>query len=210
MNTINMHKIGIGFGQGDNMAVSAVCKAFTPCIGQTCLQKVAVVVSGDISFEDAANAVKYAQDQVEDDVKLSVNITYKPGLDKCTAYVITFVKENEASCETDVRYKYDPDKIVGAIISTVCSNFGVDFCDIASNHDALEFQLPWELIMYFCRKLTDMDLDEIGSVTEDEYVAAMAAISKITYLIQAKENMLSFITYLEKEIIEKYSKAKQI
>ena len=55
-----------------------------------------------------------------------------------------------------------------------------------------------------------MDLDEIGSVTEDEYVAAMAAISKITYLIQAKENMLSFITYLEKEIIDKYSKAKQI
>ena len=210
MNTINIHKIGIGFGKGDNKAVSAVCEAYTACIDQTCLQRVAVVVSGGMSLEDAANAARYARDQVGDDVKLSVNLAYKAESDNCTAYVITFAEENETCKEKDGRDKYNPDEIVDAIISIVCANFGVDFRDLVSKHDALEFRLPRELIMYFCRELTDLDLYEIGSVTEDEYVAAMAAISKITYLIQAKENMLSFITYLEKEIIDKYSKAKQI
>ena len=210
MKTIDIHKIGIGFGQGDRMAVSAVCEAFSACIDQTCLQRIAVVVSGDMSLEDAANAAKYAQDHVGDDVKLSVNLEYKAESDNCTAYVITFAKEEEVCCEKNVRDKYDPDEIVDAIISTVCSNFGVNFCDIVSNPDELEFQLPRELIMFFCRELTDMDLEDIGSVTEGKYVAVMAAISKIRNMVKTKENMLPFIGYLEQEILEQYQIKREL
>jgi hypothetical protein len=203
-NTI-INKIGIGYGKGDNVAVSAVKDAFNSCMDQTRLTSAVVVVSGDMSLEDATKAAKYAQDQVGEDVKLSVNLSYKAKSDKCTACVITFAKENEVYCEKDECEKYDPDEIVDVITSTVCSNFGVDFCDLVSDHDTPEFQMPRELIMYFCREFTDMDLDTIGSLTKDEYIAVMAAISKIENLIKTKENLLPFIKYLEGEIIDKYS-----
>lgn len=207
MNDFYINKIGIGFGRGKDMAVSAVSEAFKSCNEQACLQKVAVVVSGDMSLKDATKAAKYAQGQVGEDVKLSVNLSYKAGADKCTAYVISFANEDEVCFEKDVREKYDPDELVDTITSTVCSNFGVDFQELVSDHDAPEFQMPRELIMYFCRELTDMDLDAIGSVTKDEYVAAMAAISKITQLIKTKENLLPFIKYLEQEVLDTYNNA---
>ncbi len=203
-NTI-INKIGIGYGKGDNVAVSAVKDAFNSCMDQTRLTSAVVVVSGDMSLEDATKAAKFAQSQVGEDVKLSVNLSYKAESDKCTAYVITFAKENDVYCENDACEKYDPDEIIDVITSTVCSNFGVDFCDLVSDHDTPEFQMPRELIMYFCREFTDMDLDTIGSLTKDEYIAVMAAISKIENLIKTKENLLPFIKYLEGEIIDKYS-----
>lgn len=205
-NTI-INKIGIGYGKGDNVAVSAVSEAFNSCMDQTRLTGAVVVVSGNMSLEDATKAAKFAQSQVGEDVKLSVNLSYKAESDKCTAYVITFAKENDVYCENDACEKYDPDEIVDVITSTVCSNFGVDFCDLVSDHDAPEFQMPRELIMYFCREFTDMDLEAIGSVTKDEYVAAMAAISKITQLIKTKENLLPFFKYLEQEILDTYNNA---
>ncbi len=207
MNFLNLDKIGIGYGKGESMAVSAVNEAFNVCTDMACLQKVAVVVSGGMSLEDATNAAKYAQDQVGDNVNLSVNLSYKEGSDKCTAYVLTFAKEYEDICEKDVREKYDPDEIVDAITTTVCSNFGVDFRDLVSDHDTPGLQMPRELIMYFCREFTDMDLDAIGYVTKDEYVAVMAAISKITQLMKTKENLLSFIKYLEQQILDTYRNA---
>ena len=210
MKAIDIHKIGIGFGQGDRMAVSAVRDAFAACMDQICLERVAVVASGDMSLEDAANAAKYAQDHVGDDVKLSVNLAYKAGSDTCTAYVITFAKEEVACCGKCMCDKYDPDEIVYAIISTVCATFGIDFCDMVSDHEKLEFQLPRELIMFYCRELTDMDLDMIGSVTKDGHAVVMAAISKITNLISTKENLRPFIRYLEQEILEQYQIKREL
>ncbi len=123
---------------------------------------------------------------------------------------MTFIEKSENHCEKDVRVRHESEEIVDAITSTVCSNFGVDFCCLVSDHNAPEFQMPRELILYFCREFTEMNLEEIGSVTRDEHVAVMAAISQITHLIKNKENLFTFIKYLEQEIFDKCNDVAEI
>lgn len=65
----------------------------------------------------------------------------------------------------DVIYPHKPKEITPAlIISIVADHFGVKPDDITSKRRNSEFVLPRQLVMYLCRNLTDISLENIATI----------------------------------------------
>lgn len=87
------------------------------------------------------------------------------------------------------------------IVRAVCKKYGVLEEDIISKKRNSEIVLPRQIVMYLCRELTDMSIEEIGRLLgKKDHTTVMSGISKIKSMIKCDEQLEKAICSIETEI----------
>lgn len=102
----------------------------------------------------------------------------------------------------DVIYPNKPREITPSlIISTVAEHFGVKPEDISSKKRNSEFVLPRQIVMYLCRELTDLSLNNIAkAVGKKDHTTVIHGIEKIEADMKYNEELKNKIDIIKKKI----------
>ncbi len=102
----------------------------------------------------------------------------------------------------DVIYPNKPREITPSlIISTVAEHFGVKPEDISSKKRNSEFVLPRQIVMYLCRELTDLSLNNIAkAVGKKDHTTVIHGIEKIESDMKYNEELKNKIDIIKKKI----------
>ncbi len=102
----------------------------------------------------------------------------------------------------DIIYPNKPKEITPElIINIVSDHFGVKPEDIISKKRNSEFVLPRQLVMYLCRHLTEISLENIASfLNKKDHTTVMHGIKKIEDEIQSNEDFKNKVDIIVKKI----------
>lgn len=90
---------------------------------------------------------------------------------------------------------------VSAVMSIVCRKFGVDENAVISKRRDESLVKARQIIMYLCRKHTDLSLDEIGKkLGKRDHTSVMSGISKVKNMIENDEQYAKMIEEIEREL----------
>ncbi len=85
------------------------------------------------------------------------------------------------------------------IIAAVCTEFKVDKEDVLSKKRTAEIVRSRQVIMYLCRKYTDMSLEEIGrTLNKKDHVVVMDGVNKIEKMMAADAQFSERIEHIIK------------
>ena len=110
--------------------------------------------------------------------------------------------DNTKEALKDIVYP-DQSKVIttSLIISTVCEHYSIREEELISKKRNSEIVLPRQIVMYLCRKLTDVSLEEIGkSLGKKDHTTVMSGISKIKSLIKTDDELAKNIDIITKKI----------
>ena len=103
----------------------------------------------------------------------------------------------------DIIFPDKPKEITAPIIiSVVSEHFGIKPEDIASKKRNEEFALPRQIVMYLCRQLTDLSLDNIGKLLgKKDHTTVMHGVEKIADKLKTDEDLKNKIDIIKKKLI---------
>ena len=106
---------------------------------------------------------------------------------------------NPRFCEfNDYCGKLPNNPSVSGIIEMICGEYGVSKDDIFSKKRNAEIIQARQVVMYLCRKYTNMSLEEIGkAVGKKDHTSVMSGISKIRQMISDDEEFANMISRFE-------------
>lgn len=124
--------------------------------------------------------------------------------------ILAFAKLNNveltlASAEEALRDVIYPDKpreiTPSYIINVVSEHFGVSIDDILSKKRNADIAFPRQIVMYLCREMTDISLNEIGvACGNKDHTTVMHGVSKITDEIKNNSELASTVEIIKKKI----------
>jgi len=87
------------------------------------------------------------------------------------------------------------------IMTTVCEQYGVKPEDITSRKRNSEIVLPRQIIMYLCREMTDISLEEIGRILgKKDHTTVMSGISRIKTRLLTDEELVKNVDIIKKKL----------
>ena len=105
----------------------------------------------------------------------------------------------------DQRKAYTNRVTAETIIKKVCDKYGISEEIIISKNSNPETVLPRRLIMYFCRELADMSLEEISCVLgKRNHTTVMNGINRIKEQKKSDSELSNSIEEIEREIRQNY------
>ena len=127
--------------------------------------------------------------------------------------IIAFIKLNRISNEEltiqvaeealkDIIYPDKPKEVTPQlIINVVAEHFGVKAEDIASKKRNSEFVIPRQVVMYMCRELTSVSLQNIGKyVGKKDHTTVINGIDKTKERMETNEEFRNKIEIIKKKI----------
>ena len=127
--------------------------------------------------------------------------------------IIAFIKLNRISNEEltiqvaeealkDIIYPDKPKEVTPQlIINVVAEHFGVKAEDIASKKRNSEFVIPRQVVMYMCRELTSVSLQNIGKyVGKKDHTTVINGIEKTKERMETNEEFRNKIEIIKKKI----------
>lgn len=125
--------------------------------------------------------------------------------------IIAFSKLNKvnpslALAEEALKDIISPDKpkeiTATLIINVVSEHFGIKPEDIVSKKRNEEFALPRQIVMYLCRQLTDLSLDNIGKfLGKKDHTTVMHGVDKIADKLKTDEELKNKVDIIKKKLI---------
>ncbi|MGN0385227.1 MAG: chromosomal replication initiator protein DnaA [Lachnospiraceae bacterium] len=125
--------------------------------------------------------------------------------------IIAFSKLNKvnpslALAEEALKDIISPDKpkeiTATLIINVVSEHFGIKPEDIISKKRNEEFALPRQIVMYLCRQLTDLSLDNIGKfLGKKDHTTVMHGVDKIADKLKTDEELKNKVDIIKKKLI---------
>ena len=125
--------------------------------------------------------------------------------------IIAFSKLNKvnpslALAEEALKDIISPDKpkeiTATLIINVVSEHFGIKPEDIVSKKRNEEFALPRQIVMYLCRQLTDLSLDNIGKfLGKKDNTTVMHGVDKIADKLKTDEELKNKVDIIKKKLI---------
>lgn len=87
------------------------------------------------------------------------------------------------------------------IVNTVCEQYGIRIEDIVSRKRNSEVVLPRQIIMYLCREMTDISLEEIGRILgKKDHTTVMSGISRIKGKLTTDEDLVKNVDIIRKKL----------
>ena len=124
--------------------------------------------------------------------------------------IIAFSKLNKvnpslALAEEALKDIISPDKpkeiTATLIINVVSEHFGIKPEDIVSKKRNEEFALPRQIVMYLCRQLTDLSLDNIGKfLGKKDNTTVMHGVDKIADKLKTDEELKNKVDIIKKKL----------
>ena len=87
------------------------------------------------------------------------------------------------------------------IIDVVAEHYGVSASDITSKRRNQEFVLPRQIVMYLCRQLTEVSLNNVGKILgKKDHTTVIHGVNKIEEDIKKNEELKNNIDAIIKKI----------